>query len=178
MCVGAGFRYFVVQFDWVTSLVGRKYAFAETRLLCFERLLTGKLTFAARPGHASCPWDAGSRRVAAADGSSLVLSVLGGPVSLVTAGIATVTAGIATLLGARSAAGSLALARRVDEMSLPYFAVCGAVVGIVLSIPSWNLTTTSYVLNAAIVGVLALMCAGCAAGLLSLIHISEPTRPY
>ena len=55
-----------------------------------------------------------------------VLASASGPVALLPPA-SLVTASIVTLLGAGSAAGSLALARRAHEMSLPRFAAWGAV---------------------------------------------------
>ena len=58
--------------------------------------------------------------------------------------------------------------RRFAEMSLPLFAVWGAVAGLLLSLPMFvgNLDLGSGLGNAAIVGGVGLMSAGCAAGLL------------
>ncbi len=93
------------------------------------------------------------------------MSVLFGPETLV-------TASIATLLGAGSAAGSLALARRADEMSLPRFAAWGAVAGLLLSMPLLSALGFSLV-NVVLAGVQALMCAGCAAGSLALARRAD-----
>ncbi len=67
--------------------------------------------------------------------------------------------------------------RRFDEMSLPRFAAWGAVGGVLLSMPLWGTLSSTLgkdslainlVLDVAQVGVMALMCAGCAAGSLAL----------
>ena len=79
-----------------------------------------------------------------------------------------VIASIPTLLGAGFAAGSLVLARRTNEMSLPRFAAWGAVGGLLLSMPSLSRLGGFSFVNVVIAGVLALMSAGCAAGVLAL----------
>ncbi len=95
----------------------------------------------------------------------LLLSVLFGPETLV-------TASIATLLGAGCAAGSLTLARRADEMSLPRFAAWGAVGGLllwVLILPEWGFTLQS-LLTASVATLLG---AGSAAGSLALVRRAD-----
>ena len=79
-----------------------------------------------------------------------------------------VTGSVTTLLGAGSAAGSLALARRANEMSLPRFAAWGAVAGLLVSMPSWSTLGEFSLGNVLMLGVLVLMCAGSAAALLAL----------
>ncbi len=78
------------------------------------------------------------------------------------------TAGVLALMGAGSAAGSLALARRADEMSLPRFAAWGAVGGLLLSVLLFSVEGGFSLVNVAMIGFLALMCAGCAASTLIL----------
>ena len=58
--------------------------------------------------------------------------------------------------------------RRFDEMSLPRFAAWGAVAGLLLSMPSWSNLGGGSLVNVVMVGVVALMCGGCAAGSLAL----------
>ncbi len=84
-----------------------------------------------------------------------------------------VTASVATLLGAGSVAGSLALARRAVEMSLPRFAAWAVAVGILLSIPWYGRIGGFSLVNVALLGIPYLMCAGWAAAALALARRAD-----
>ncbi len=96
----------------------------------------------------------------------LLLGVLWGPETLL-------TLSIATLLGAGSVAGSLALARRAGEMSLPRFAAWAVVVGILLSIPWYGRIGGFSLVNVVLLGIPVLMCAGWAAASLALARRAD-----
>ena len=96
----------------------------------------------------------------------LLLGVLWGPETLL-------TLSIATLLGAGFVAGSLALAGRAGEVSLPRFAAWAVVVGLLLSIPWYGRIGGFSLVNVVLVGVPVLMCAGWAAAALALARRSD-----
>ncbi len=80
---------------------------------------------------------------------------------------------IAILLSAGSVAGSLALARRAGEMSVPRLAAWAVVVGLLLSIPWYGRIEGFSLINVVLFAVPVLMCAGWAAAALALARRSD-----